>query len=135
MKPLRSLKAFQVHQVNPEPSFDLAGLGQRVDGEPALANGKCLNGSYLEKSPKLAHPAPSRNFKIVCLHQETPSRQSEDLEQAPQGNPLLVERLRGRLPSLTVLEACTLFTLLNRRDTGGDTLLKCAAAETGVSEA
>jgi DNA-binding MurR/RpiR family transcriptional regulator len=33
------------------------------------------------------------------------------------------------------LETCTLFTLVHRRATGEDTLLKCAAAETGVSEA
>jgi RpiR family transcriptional regulator, repressor of rpiB and als operon len=43
-------------------------------------------------------------------------------------------RLRAHLSSLTALEAGALFTLLHRA-TGEDTLLKCAAGETGVSEA
>jgi DNA-binding MurR/RpiR family transcriptional regulator len=39
------------------------------------------------------------------------------------------------LSSLTALEAYALFTLVHRRVTDKDTLLKCAAAEAGVSEA
>src|ERR1700733_3081231 len=131
MNPSRSLKALQF----PKPRLELAGLEQRVNAEPDHTNGNCLNGSHLEASPTPADSVPSRNFKIVGAQSETLSRPSECPKQLSQRNLILVERLRGRLSNLTVLEACTLFTLLHRRDTGGGTLLKCAAAETGVSEA
>ena len=44
-------------------------------------------------------------------------------------------RLRAGLSRLTALEARTLFILVHLPETGEDILLKCAAAETGVSEA
>ena len=48
--------------------------------------------------------------------------------------PPLAGRLRARLSSLTALEASALFTLVHQRTTGEETLLKCVAGETGVSE-
>lgn len=57
------------------------------------------------------------------------------LDQLSSAGPTLALRLRAHLARLTALEARTLFTLLHQGSTGEDTLLKCAAAEAGVSEA
>ena len=122
MKLFPTSKAFQSPQMNSEPSFDLADLGRRASRD-------------LEKAPKLTDPVPGRDINNGWAHQETPSCWSGSAKQAPPPAPTLAVRLRAHLSSLTVLEACTLFTLVHRRATGEDTLLKCAAAETGVSEA
>lgn len=87
------------------------------------------------EAPKPAGPVPGREVKIVWAHRETPSCCSDSKKQAPPPAQTLAVRLRAHLSSLTALEACALFTLVHRRATGEDTLLKCAAAETGVSEA
>jgi RpiR family transcriptional regulator, repressor of rpiB and als operon len=86
------------------------------------------------ESLKLTDPVPGRDVKVVWAHRETPSCRSESGKQAPLPTPPLAVRLRAHLSSLTTLEADALFTLLHRA-TGEDTLLKCAAGETGVSEA
>jgi RpiR family transcriptional regulator, repressor of rpiB and als operon len=57
------------------------------------------------------------------------------LDQFSSAGPTLTLRLRANLARLTALEARTLFTLLHRGSSGEDTLLKCAAAAAGVSEA
>src|ERR1700680_913340 len=94
-----------------------------------------MSKTALLESSKLAGPVPCREVKVVWAHRETPSCQSGSAKQAPLPTPPLAVRLRAHLSSLTALEACALFTLVHRRDTGEDTLLKCAAGETGVSEA
>jgi RpiR family transcriptional regulator, repressor of rpiB and als operon len=78
----------------------------------------------------LTGPVPGREVKVVWEHRETPSSEKE----APSPAPSLAVRLRARLSSLTPLEACALFSLVHRRTTGEDTLLKCVAVEIGVSE-
>ena len=83
----------------------------------------------------LAVPLPGREIGAVWAQEEAPSCRPASTKQAPSPAPTLAIRLRARLSSLTALEARALFTLLHRRDTGEDTLLKCAAGETGVSEA
>jgi RpiR family transcriptional regulator, repressor of rpiB and als operon len=88
----------------------------------------------LLESLKLTRPVPGREVKVAWAHQETPSCRSGSAAQAPLPTPSLAVRLRAHLSSLTALEADALFTLLHRA-TGEDTLLKCAAGETGVSEA
>jgi RpiR family transcriptional regulator, repressor of rpiB and als operon len=88
----------------------------------------------LLESLKLTRPVPGREVKDVWAHRETPSCRSGSANQAPLPTPPLAVRLRAHLSSLTALEAEALFTLLHRA-TGEDTLLKCAAGETGVSEA
>ena len=57
------------------------------------------------------------------------------LDELSSAGPTLALRLRAHLARLTALEARTLFTLLHGGSTGEDTLLKCAAAAAGVSEA
>jgi len=135
MKRFRPPKPLKIPQMNSQSSFDLAGLGRRAHGKPAPANGKSSSCRDLEKAPKLTDPVPGRDFKIVWAYQETPSCWSGSAKQAAPPAPTLAVRLRANLSSLTVLEACTLLTLVHRRVTGEETLLKCAAAETGVSEA
>src|ERR1700722_5823066 len=61
--------------------------------------------------------------------------QSGDASKVQSPAPTLAVRLRAHLSSLTPLESSALFTLLHRGATDEDTLLKCAAGETGVSEA
>jgi hypothetical protein len=79
----------------------------------------------------LTGPVPGREVKVVWEHRETPSRE----KQVPSPAPSLAVRLRAHLSSLTALESHALFSLLHRQATDEDTLLKCAAGETGVSEA
>jgi RpiR family transcriptional regulator, repressor of rpiB and als operon len=88
----------------------------------------------LLESLKPTGPAPRREIKVVWAHRETPSYRSGSAKQAPSPTPPFAVRLRERLSSLTSLEGAALFTLLHRA-TGEATLLKCAAGETGVSEA
>jgi RpiR family transcriptional regulator, repressor of rpiB and als operon len=91
----------------------------------------------LLESLKVTRPVPGREVKVVWAHPKTPSRRSGSAKQVPLPTPPappLAVRLRAHLSSLTALEAEALFTLLHRA-TGEDTLLKCAAGETGVSEA
>jgi hypothetical protein len=71
--------------------------------------------------------------KVVRTHVETSS--SVSAKRVPPLASALAARLRAHLSSLTVLEACTLFSLIHRWASGEDTLLKCAAADAGVSEA
>jgi DNA-binding MurR/RpiR family transcriptional regulator len=94
-----------------------------------------MSKTALLEAPKLDGPVPGREAKVVWVHRERPSCHSESAKQAQSPVPTLAGRLRARLSTLTALEACALFTLVHRRDTGEDTLLKCAAGETGVSEA
>jgi RpiR family transcriptional regulator, repressor of rpiB and als operon len=108
--------------MNSEPSFQLAGLNHRPS-----SNSKQL--------PRLEDPASRRDVNGVWTHQESPSYYAGTANRAPQPPPTLAIRLRACLSSLTALEACTLFTLIHRWGTGEHTLLKCAAAETDVSEA
>ena len=84
-----------------------------------------MSKTALLEAPRLAGLVP-------WARREMPSCCSGSAEQAA---PALAVRLRAHLSSLTALEACALFTLLHRWATGDNTLLKCAAAETGVSEA
>jgi RpiR family transcriptional regulator, repressor of rpiB and als operon len=88
----------------------------------------------LLESLKLSDPVPGREVKVVWADRETPSRRPKSVKQDPSPTLPLAVRLRERLSSLTSLEATALFTLLHRA-TGETTLLKCAAGETGVSEA
>ena len=95
-----------------------------------------MSKTALLEAPKLAGPVPGREVKAVWARGETPLCCTVSAKQAPPlAAPTLAVRLRAHLSSLTALEACALFTLVHRRATGEDTLLKCAAAETGVSEA
>src|ERR1700730_13948308 len=84
---------------------------------------------------KLTGPVPGREVKVVWVHRETLSARSGSAKEVSSPAPPLAVRLRERLSSLTSLESQALFTLLHRRATDEDTLLKCAAGETGVSEA
>jgi RpiR family transcriptional regulator, repressor of rpiB and als operon len=93
-----------------------------------------MSKTALLESSKLTSPVPGREVKVVWAHRETPSCRSGSAKQAPSPTSPLAVRLRAHLSSLTALEAAALFTLLHRA-TGEDTLLKCAAGETGVSEA
>jgi RpiR family transcriptional regulator, repressor of rpiB and als operon len=88
----------------------------------------------LLESSKLTGPVPDREVKVVWAHRETPSCRSESAKETSSPTLPLAVRLRERLSSLTALEAAAVFTLLHRA-TDEDTLLKCAAGETGVSEA
>ena len=83
----------------------------------------------------LTVPLPGREVEAVWAQEEAPSCRPAGTKRAPSPAPTLAIRLRARLSSLTALEARALFTLVNRPDTGEETLLKCAAGETGVSEA
>jgi RpiR family transcriptional regulator, repressor of rpiB and als operon len=83
----------------------------------------------------LAVPLPGREIGAVWAQEEALSCRPASTKRAPSPAPTLAIRLRARLSSLTALEARALFTLVNRPDTGEETLLKCAAGETGVSEA
>ena len=80
-------------------------------------------------------PLPGREIGAVWAQEEASSCRPASTKRAPSPAPTLAIRLRARLSSLTALEARALFTLVNRPDTGEETLLKCAAGETGVSEA
>jgi RpiR family transcriptional regulator, repressor of rpiB and als operon len=89
-----------------------------------------MNKIALWEAPKLASPVFGRQ-----VNGQTPLCCSGSAKQAAPPAPSLTVRLRAHLSSLTALEACALFTLVHRGAIGEDTLLKCAAAETGVSEA
>src|SRR6476661_5947344 len=90
----------------------------------------------LLEAPKAAGLISSQEMKVVwAARRETPPYCSGSAKQALPPAPSLAVRLRARLSSLTALEAYALFTLVHRRVTDEDTLLKCAAAEAGVSEA
>jgi RpiR family transcriptional regulator, repressor of rpiB and als operon len=84
---------------------------------------------------KLAGAVPGRVDKIVWPSLEGSAGRPGSTKEDQSSVPNLAARLRERLSSLTSLEAAALFTLIQRRATGEDTLLKCAAGETGVSEA
>jgi DNA-binding MurR/RpiR family transcriptional regulator len=88
----------------------------------------------LLEAPKLAVPVPGQEAKVVWAHRDKPSCHSWSAKQAHSPAPPLAGRLRTRLSSLTPLEASALFTLVHRRTTDEDTLLKWVAGETGVSE-
>jgi DNA-binding MurR/RpiR family transcriptional regulator len=93
------------------------------------------------ETQNLGYPCPGHEAQPIWAHRETPSSYTGSAKQAqppvPTASavPTLAVRLRAHLTSLTPLETSVLFTLLHRRATGEDTLLKCAASETGVSEA
>jgi DNA-binding MurR/RpiR family transcriptional regulator len=93
------------------------------------------------ETQNLACPSPGHQAKAIWTHREAPSSYAGRAKQAqppvPTAStvPTLAVRLRAHLTSLTPLETSALFTLLHRRATGEDTLLKWAAGETGVSEA
>jgi RpiR family transcriptional regulator, repressor of rpiB and als operon len=93
-----------------------------------------MSKTALLESSKLAGAVPGRVDKIVWPSLDGPAVGSRSTKE-DQSVPNLAARLRERLSSLTSLEAAALFTLIQRRATGEDTLLKCAAGETGVSEA
>ena len=94
-----------------------------------------MSKTALLESSKLAGAVPGRVDKIVWPSLEGPAVGSRSTKEDQSSVPNLAARLRERLSSLTSLEAAALFTLIQRRATGEDTLLKCAAGETGVSEA
>jgi RpiR family transcriptional regulator, repressor of rpiB and als operon len=94
-----------------------------------------MSKTALLESPLAGLPVPGREVKVVWAHQETPSCGLSQREASAAPPATLAVRLRAHLSRLTALEACTLFTLVHRRVTDEDTLLKCAAGETGVSEA
>src|SRR5258708_12517487 len=94
-----------------------------------------MSKTALLEAPRLAGPIPGQEGKVIWAYRRTPSSHSGSAKQAPPPAPTLAERLRAHLSSLTALEASALFTLVHRRATGEDTLLKWAAGETGVSEA
>jgi RpiR family transcriptional regulator, repressor of rpiB and als operon len=91
-----------------------------------------MSKTALLESSKPTGPVPGR--EVVWAHREIPSCRSERAKQAPTPTEPFAVRLRERLSSLTSLETTALFTLLHRA-TSETTLLKCAAGETGVSEA
>jgi RpiR family transcriptional regulator, repressor of rpiB and als operon len=80
-------------------------------------------------------PVPGRDGKVVWAQLKNSSSLLENKKPAQPPAQTFAVRLRERLSSLTALEACAMFTLVHRRATDEDTLLKCAAGETGVSEA
>jgi DNA-binding MurR/RpiR family transcriptional regulator len=84
---------------------------------------------------KPADSPPGQNGKLVWGGPEGHSCRSESAKQAASPPLNLAARLRAHLSSLTALEASALFTLVHRGATAQDTLLKCVAGETGVSEA
>src|ERR1700736_3572134 len=94
-----------------------------------------MSKTALLEAPKMPGPIPEQEAKAVWANGKGPSCLSGSAKQAQLQPPTLAGRLRARLSSLTPLEASALFTLLHRRATGEDTLLKCVAGETGVSEA
>jgi RpiR family transcriptional regulator, repressor of rpiB and als operon len=94
-----------------------------------------MSKTALLESSKLNGLVPGREVKVVWPQQETILSNSGSAKQVPSPTPPLAVRLREHLSSLTALESHTLFTLLHRGVTDEDTLLKCAAGETGVSEA
>jgi DNA-binding MurR/RpiR family transcriptional regulator len=119
-----------------EPSFDLAANHHEAFAPvPIVWKPPGISKTALLAAPKPADPVPRREVKVVSAHQKRPSCCSGTPKQAPPPASTLAVRLRAHLSSLTVLEACTLFTLIHRRAADEETLLKCAAAETGVSEA
>src|ERR1700676_5759170 len=94
-----------------------------------------MSKSALLQSLKLTRAVSGREVKAGWAHREMPSCRSGSAKRAPAPTPPLAVRLRAHLSSLTALESHALFTLLHRQATDEDTLLKCAAGETGVSEA
>src|SRR5580704_8682525 len=116
------------------------GSGDSPTDRGEWSSADCLETPRMSKTalleaPKLAGPDPGREAKVNGAHRERPSCCSGSAKQAQLPTPSLTGRLRERLSSLTALESHALFTLLHRGATGEDTLLKCAAGETGVSEA
>jgi DNA-binding MurR/RpiR family transcriptional regulator len=93
-----------------------------------------MSKTALLESSKPTNPFPGREVKVDWAPREAPSCRSGSAKQDQSPLPTLAVRLRAHLSSLTALEAAALFTLLHRA-TGENTLLKCAAGETGVSEA
>jgi DNA-binding MurR/RpiR family transcriptional regulator len=91
-----------------------------------------MSKTALLESSKLTGPVLDQ--EVVWADRATPSCHSGNAKQEQLSAPTLAVRLRAHLSSLTALEAAALFTLLHRA-TGKTTLLKCAAGETGVSEA
>jgi RpiR family transcriptional regulator, repressor of rpiB and als operon len=89
----------------------------------------------LLEAPKLAGSVSGREAEIVWEPRDGSAGHSRSAKKDRSPAPNLAVRLREHLSSLTSLEAAALFTLVHRRATGEDTLLKCAAGETGVSEA
>src|SRR5271154_7465053 len=94
-----------------------------------------MSKTALLESSKLTGSVPGRVNEIVWPSLEGLAGRSGGAKQDQSSAPNLAARLRERLSSLTSLEAAALFTLVHRRATGEETLLKCAAGETGVSEA
>src|ERR1700761_2699483 len=94
-----------------------------------------MSKTALLKMEKPGGAVPGRKAKVDGEYRESLSRPSCRAEQPEAPAPTLEGRLRACFSSLTPLEASVLFTLVHRRDTSEDTLLKCAAGETGVSEA
>jgi RpiR family transcriptional regulator, repressor of rpiB and als operon len=94
-----------------------------------------MSKTVLLETQKRTDADPSPRAKVVWAYRERPSSRSWRAKQAEGPTPPLAERLRACFSSLTPLEASALFALVQRRDTGEDTLLKCAAGEIGVSEA
>jgi DNA-binding MurR/RpiR family transcriptional regulator len=125
MQRVQTSNPFQSPQMNLKPSVDLAISETSRTSKTASA----------EKAPKLADPIHRQELKILSPHQQSASCCQESTKQVPPSPAPLAVRLRAHLSGLTVLETCTLFTLIHLRATGQNTLLKCAAAETGVSEA
>jgi RpiR family transcriptional regulator, repressor of rpiB and als operon len=93
------------------------------------------------ETQNLANPLPCQQatsiwpYRETALYYEGSANPAEPSVPCASPVPTLAVRLRAHLSSLTPLETSVLFTLLHRRTTGDDTLLKCAAGETGVSEA
>jgi DNA-binding MurR/RpiR family transcriptional regulator len=94
-----------------------------------------MSKTALLEGSKAAAPVSGRKVKDVWAQLEGSSCHLENKKEAQSPVPSFAALLRERLSSLTALEACALFTLVHRGATGQDTLLKCAAGETGVSEA
>jgi RpiR family transcriptional regulator, repressor of rpiB and als operon len=92
------------------------------------------------ETQNVANPIASQEAASIWPHRETASYErkanpAETFARSDSPVPTLAVRLRAHLSSLTPLETSVLFTLLHRCATNDDTLLKCAAGETGVSEA
>jgi DNA-binding MurR/RpiR family transcriptional regulator len=94
-----------------------------------------MSKTALLEAPKMPGLIPDQEAKVVWANGKKPSCLSRSAKQDPPLTPNFAVRLRERLSSLTSLEEFALFTLLHRRTTVEDTLLKCVAVETGVSEA
>jgi RpiR family transcriptional regulator, repressor of rpiB and als operon len=81
------------------------------------------------------HPEPHFDFQGFGRPTRSALEGKATLNQPSSVTPTLAARLRAHLGRLTALEARTIFTLVHQGTSGEDTLLKCAAAAAGVSEA